>query len=115
GVLDWLGGYVHGGLTVASNATLNLSGAATKILGYGFDGVVTNWGTTIWTGGDFNINSSTCAFYNQPGALFDIQGNLNVTSQPHGPFYNAGLFQKSGGSGSSYLAAAFYNSGTVSV
>ena len=49
----------------------NLSGSATKTL---CNATMTNWGTTVWTNsGGLVLDCSVAWFYNQPGALFDVQ------------------------------------------
>ena len=108
GVMNWTGGYFNGVLTVASNATLNISGPATK---YTLQGtVVINYGTNNWTGGTISTLGAT-TFYNQPGALFDVQCDQFIG--PGMEFYNAGIFQKSAGAGICTNYTYFVNSGVV--
>src|SRR5436189_1460261 len=75
---------------------------------------LTNWGTATWTNaGWFAVRFTT--FYNRPGALFDIQDDPQyLQNNSSGAFYNAGLFRKSAGTGTTIIQAPFYNTGTIS-
>jgi len=110
GVLHWIGGTISGVLTVATNATLDISGAAVKNV----NGSLTNLGTTTWTGnGSLTLGNGT--FYNQPGALFDIQSNATMGRVGGEIFFNAGTFRKSAGGGTNSITPNFINTGLVQV
>jgi fibronectin-binding autotransporter adhesin len=102
GGLEWTGGTLSPELTIASGSTLKLSGSEAKSLVN--SGVITNHGSVVWTGGQFNLDNNV-SFYNQPGALFDVQfdglmiQNVGGTST----FRNAGTYRKSGGAGTNTI------------
>jgi Ca2+-binding RTX toxin-like protein len=57
-------------------------------------------------------------FYNEAGAVFDVRGSKLThygTDATPEVFYNAGTFQKTGGTDFTFCAVAFQNSGTVDV
>ena len=55
--------------------------------------LVTNFGATAWSGGPINFASGK--FYNQAGALFDIQTDQSMSFVFSPTFYNAGLLRPS--------------------
>jgi len=115
GVLEWTGGSLAPQLTIAPGSTLKLSGNAAKTLGGG--GVITNAGTVTWTAGLFILGGSP-TFYNQPGALFDVQFDGTVIQSGGGTstFRNEGTYRKSAGSATHTIQiGSFINSGTVAV
>ena len=79
--LSWTGGRLVGStFTVASNAVLSISGAATKTL---LRSKLSNAGTVLWTGAGQLIG--TMDYYNQAvlitnlvGGLFDIQTDATL-------------------------------------
>ncbi len=114
GVFNWSGGSLAKALTVASDAVLNLSGTMTKAA---FQ-PLTNWGTINWAGGDLTLlndgSSRAGAIYNQPGALFDLQCDLSLSSTYGFEFIlNAGTFRKSAAAGRTSIFPRLDNSGTV--
>jgi hypothetical protein len=101
-----------GSLTVASNAVLNLQAQVV------FAGPVTNSGTVNWLADYVYLNNNgttaTGEFWNQAGALFDIQCNQSVSLySSFGNFHNAGLVRKSAGTGTTTVSVLFTNTGTV--
>ena len=98
-------------LTVLSNGVLNIQSATT------FQGAVTNFGTVNWLGGNVGINTNsgtTGVFWNEAGALFDIQCSQNLVYGISLPtFHNAGLIRKSLDSGTTSIALRLENTGTV--
>jgi hypothetical protein len=101
-----------GSLTVASNAVLNIQAQVS------FAGPVTNSGTVNWLAGGLYIqNNGTTAtgeFWNQAGALFDIQCNQSVgLISSFGNFHNAGVVRKEIVAGTTTFSVFFDNSGTV--
>jgi hypothetical protein len=128
GVFNWAGGSLGtsnsatGSLTIATNGTLNLLGAAAKTL----NEAVTNNGKTVWTnGGDLYFNGSLAPpvlFINNPGAVFDVRNDQLMTFVPGGGviqpplgFSNGGLFRKLSGStsGATFIQVPFANSGAI--
>ena len=105
GTFNWLGGGVgnpNGALTVASNGVVNISGGTGKTLYQ----PLTNYGTVAWSGGSLQVWNNTDmggglrgSIYNMPGALFDIQSDLNMFNTRVELFSNAGTVRKSGGAG----------------
>jgi Hint domain len=89
-------------LTIGDGATLDNQG--TETLG----------GGTLDLG--FNGEIYAAALLNEKGATFEITGDGGVTSPSGGTtISNAGVFEKSGGTGTSTIAAIFHNTGTFSV
>lgn len=128
GLFNWAGGSLGtsnsstGSLTIATNGTLNLLGAASKTMNES----VTNNGRTVWTnGGDFYFRHSMgppIVFYNNPGAVFDVGNNQFMAFVPGGDviqpalgFFNGGLFRKLSGTtnGATVIQVPFSNSGTI--
>ena len=117
--VSWSGGTAAGPIVVATNAVLNLTGTATKFL----QNVLTNAGTVTWTGNSSLAvyNYAPYSYYgaieNLAGAVWDMQGNQNLSSSYSGPsyFHNAGTVQKSSGGGTTSISIAFNNSGTLDV
>ena len=113
GLLQWNGGSTGPGfsLTVMSNAVMNIQS------GVNFAGTVTNFGTVNWLGGSLQINTnsgSTGVFWNQAGAVFDIQCSQNVFYGLSLPtFHNAGLLCKEVVAGTTTFGVFLINSGTV--
>jgi subtilisin-like proprotein convertase family protein len=115
GVMNWTSGTVasDGAVTVASGATLNLSGPVTKVL----QGGLTNAGTVRWSDGTvfFYGNPYSGRLVNLAGATFEAQGDLQLAAQ-YGtpPFDNSGTFRKTAGSGSTaFNGVPFANTGTI--
>ncbi len=99
-------------LIILSNAVLNLQASAS------FAGPVTNQGTVNLLNGTMSLNtngpSANGEFWNQAGALFDIQSGSGISSvaQP-AIFHNAGTLRKSANSGTSGIAVNLDNTGTI--
>src|ERR1022692_202323 len=99
-------------LTILSNAMLNLQASAS------FAGPVTNHGTVNLLNGTVSLNtngpSANGEFWNQAGALYDIQSGSSIASvaQP-AIFHNAGTLRKSANSGTSGIGVNLDNTGTV--
>ena len=121
--LNWTGGRLVGStFTVASNAVLSISGAATKTL---LRSKLSNAGTVRWTGtgqliGTMDYYNQAVLITNQVGALFDIQTDttLGYAETGHGllyVFHNAGMLRKSASTGTNTFHAAlgFINTGAV--
>ena len=123
GSFQWQGGALFdtGTLAIASGGSLQISGSASKSFyrgdGYGSGGrVITNAGTTVWTGTGHLLGSDGAAFSNLAGGLFDAQGDATFAygNGGSGPtFSNAGTVRKSAGAGATVLALPVYNSGVA--
>src|SRR5208283_2707151 len=114
--VNWTGGTAAGPLTVESNAVLNLSGAAGKTL----QNVLSNAGTITWTGtGGFAVWNNNAgylgAIWNQPGAVFNIAADVNMSCACFGDefFINQGTLEKTAATGNTYISVPVTNSGTV--
>ena len=95
-----------GTLTNRGTGTINLAGSGLKFFG----GPVSNQGTVHQTdAGNLALGGP---FENQPGALYDLQGDAGLVAGSFW-FLNAGVFQKSGGTGISTVGTPFGNLGTV--
>ena len=115
---NWTGGRMDGSgiTTIPNGATMNISGSSTHKYLYGR--TIENSGTVIFTGTKDLYMGDGAVFNNQATGLFDVQNNTYIF---HGggadtTFNNAGTFQKSAGSGISYIhGVSFSNIGTVEV
>ena len=109
GVVNWSGGTLSRGVTVSPGGVLNLTGQS-----YLYAAGMTNSGTINWTGGYLTlIGGST--FYNQAGAVFNIQCDNYYIYYNTGPetLNNAGLVQKFGTTGQTPIYVNLVNSGVV--
>jgi hypothetical protein len=114
GIINLNGTSLSGGgsLTIASNAVLNLQASVN------FAGPVTNSGTVNWLAGNLTIQNNgttlTGDFWNQAGALFDIQSGSSVSlNSSFGNFHNAGTVRKEIVAGITTFAVFLDNTGTV--
>jgi hypothetical protein len=134
--------YVAGALTFASGATLTLAGenlglegaadfagatlegadrlttfAATAMSGLAVGGAAVwlNAATVTQSGGDLTLGDSSggaAIAFNQ--AIYDIVDDSGVESGAAAAYVNnAGLFEKTGGAGTSVVAANMYSAGTI--
>ena len=117
--LVWAGGRFWA--YIRNDGLMTLDGTGTK---EDFISTFDNYGTVRQTNtGALYLNkfNNTCYFQNRAGALYDILGDgTNITcssgDDADDAFYNYGTLRKSGGDGTSILAAAFCNvGGTVDV
>lgn len=122
GASTWSGGTMSGTgtTTIASGATLDISGAAFKTINtLSLD----NYGTINWSGtGAIQLMNSQAvygdnAIRNQAGGLFDAQSDSNFSYGGGQTNFNniAGTFRKSGGTGTTTLTPYFINTGLVDV
>ncbi|WKJ91035.1 hypothetical protein QZJ86_02605 [Methylomonas montana] len=129
-----------GNLTVTGNANFTAgthSGTGTTTLqgtttissnGLDLDAgrVLRNEGTVTWSSGNLNLNATGSGgsgrIDNASGAVWDSQGNQQVFATAFGDlnnlagfpaFNNAGIFRKSGGTGTTTVSTTFNNTGTV--
>ena len=86
GTLNWTGGQIGGGCTVASGGVLNIIGNGSKGFGNCF---VTNSGTVNVMATD-TLGGLSWHFYNLSGALFDIQSDVLIGGFADSEFENAG-------------------------
>ena len=103
--LNCAGGRVSGALTIATNGVLNITGGLTL----SYPCVLTNLGTVTWSGSG-SVSCSGGVVYNEPGAVFDVQNDQQMTG---GGFQNAGLFRKSAGTGTTTINSSFNNTGVL--
>ena len=110
GVLPWTSGSIGVGstLTVATNGTLVLAGV--NGTDYPLLGILTNAGTVRLVSGNLFLRGSVCSLgaigelINLPGALLDLQNNVNIDSCSSTELLvNHGTVLKSGGTGTSTI------------
>ena len=111
--LDWMGGAIFGALTVATDATFNISSDASFL-----NAVLTNAGTVVWTSANMLHMSvpgvTNVVINNLASGLFDIRNDQLLTTIPvQKSFMNAGTVRKSAGLTSTINVGAFDNRGTV--
>ena len=108
GPLNWTGGLITGGVQCNGGA---ISGAADKRL---VGGRLVNAGLLTFSGPIFYAYSGA-SISNLATATFDITGDVGIifAGSGYGTIYNAGLFRKSGGTGTAGVAMTFNNTGTV--
>src|ERR1022692_1016439 len=113
----WNGGTLQGGgtLDLTAAAVTTLSGAPTRTLD---QRTINNSGAFNWTGTATIAANNGAVFNNFASAIFDIKNDAsftfgNVGARP--AFNNAGIFRKFAGSGTTFIAANFTNSGSVLV
>jgi hypothetical protein len=120
GASTWSAGSMDGtGKTiVSSGGTLAIDNGSSIVYLYR---VLENNGTIAWTGTGYVLGykpSVTGTINNKAGATFDAQNNTTLaysSGYPRGTFNNAGLFKKSGGTGTTTVQWNFNNTGTVDV
>lgn len=110
GTLNWLSGTINGQLYIATNASLNISGSATKSL----NASVVNAGNILWTGaGNFQFINNV-GMSNLAGAVFDIQNDQTLGNYYGGEYLNnAGLIRKTVAGGTTTMGVMVNNAGTV--
>ena len=101
----------RGGTTSLSKGNvLNWSSTIVK----GISGrTLSNLGTINWAGTG-SINGGNAVINNQPGGVFDAQGDARIFTNTTVAFNNSGLFKKSAGTGTTSVDG-FNNTGTVKV
>ncbi len=123
GAFTWSGGALTGTgtLAVATGGSLQISGELAKLFNRG-DGngsggrIITNAGTTTWSGPGSILGGDGGAFSNLAGGLFDATGDATFGHTGGGnvpTFLNAGTVRKSAGTGVTTFAVPFTNSGGV--
>ena len=111
-VFQWTGGLIgtyQGGAIFTNTGVVNLSGDDTKATYAKFTnaGLFTQSGAGTFNVGDYNSGGS---FTNAAGAIYDLQSDANIGQSSY-LFNNAGIFKKSGGTGTSTLTVSFQNQG----
>jgi hypothetical protein len=121
-VNEWDSGFLNpaqGGGRVINNGTLTLNSAGGVVLGGG--GVLQNNGTVNQTGAgdlllDGNGNVAT-TLVNAAGATYDFQADSSIdiyyASAVGNQVTNAGLIEKTGGTGTSWIGQSLTNTGTL--
>ena len=116
GSMTWTGGELRGsGSTViAPGATLSIDGAAALTL---VERTLTNQGTVTFAGTEWVRLYDGATISNEVDALFEAQSDADLDhySGDVSTFANAGTYRKSGGMGTSLVAMAFNNTGTMDV
>jgi hypothetical protein len=120
GMFQWTGGFIYGG-TLINEGYLQLCGDEDKY----FRAHIINRGTVVHTGNG-NLRHRIDAQFDNEG-LYDLQSDADILQWEDqytgsAPFYNSGVFRKSGGSGISEFektttdrSTVFSNTGTVEV
>ncbi len=118
--------YTQTGVSVlAFNGTTSLAGGLVEpfpadgmyIRASSFDSTgfqVFNGGTLVQSGTGQLTTLGPVQFNNQTSGVFDIQNNLGFQAGDFfgfKPFFNAGVFKKTAGTGASFIDAAFYQDG----
>lgn len=107
GSFQWSEGTIS--LPIVNNSSLIYSGTGSKRL----DAAVTNYGTITQSSTNSPANIQTI---NQAGAIYDITTDSGLaTNFGQGIATNAGLFRKSGGTGTSSIGVPFTNSGVIAI
>jgi hypothetical protein len=113
GILNWNSGTINGSLTVAQGGILNITNNTT----YQIFGALTNDGTVNWSAGSiygYGPPSYNGIIYN--AGLWNAQFDGSLTLAGGTPvFINAGIFRKSGGTGSTSIGWNFTSTGTFDV
>ena len=113
-MFQWTGGVIGGyqsAVPVTNAGTITLAGSAEKDT---FGNFINN-GAIIHTGTGrlgISVPNSGGSFTNNAGAVYDLQTDAGLYS---GTFNNSGLFQKSGGAGTSAVEGPFNNAGIVTL
>ncbi|HXR07101.1 MAG TPA: hypothetical protein VN765_07210 [Candidatus Acidoferrum sp.] len=114
GVLTWTGGSIFGTLTLATNGTLILAGQNGG--DYAVQGILTNAGTIELKSGNLELfANSQGQLINLPGAVVNLQADVNIDQSWGGLLVNEGTLEKTGGTGTSIIYAAFNNTGTLNI
>lgn len=113
GPMTWTGGVITGAGMVDVNGGLLISGTADKDLSAGR--VLNLNSATTWSAGGLRMNNATINNTATGTFTTNFDGTISHFSSPGGTFNNAGIFTKSGGTGTTQLngATAFNNTGTV--
>ncbi len=109
GTMNWLGGTLGVGTTVAATGTLNVTTNP-----HALATTLTNNGTVHWLTGAINFNDGVI----DNNSTFNITGNdfFGVTGGTNAFNNNSGaIFSKSGGGGSTTSNIPFINAGTVDI
>lgn len=116
GTLTWTTGNLNGTWNIASGATFNIAGNATKLIGNG--AAINNAGTINWSGpGDLQAYQSV-VLTNLSGANFNATSDATMSNYYSGNAFtnNAGAhFTKNGGSGTTRIDWNVNNAGNMTV
>ncbi len=112
---------LHNASILGSGTLVNDDPLATDGVTVGGQAVFANEGTATLAGGTLALGDgagSTATLQNDAGAVFDITGDGSVTGgsidgRPGVSIVNTGIFEKSGGTGTSDIDAPFGGSGAV--
>jgi len=116
GILNWTHGSISGvgSLTIDEYAIMNISGSDIK--GQLAQRTINNFGTINWNAGNIDL-SYGAIINNQPGAIFDIKGDVSfVFADGATTINNMGTLRKSAGTGTtSFEGIVFNNTGLVQI
>ena len=111
GLLRWTGGNIGSVGGVTANGTLVITNTAQRDL----SGVLRNGGQGWWDAGDIRILNGG-VWENLAGGVMEVTfDGYTSTYTGSRTINNAGVWRKTGGTGTTLLHATFNNSGTVSV
>ena len=81
---------------------------------------MTNYGQVNWTGGSLSLRNDASSYFgaveNQPGGLWEVQGNLSLSqwiANNQAYFRNRGILRKPTGAGTATMDVVFYNQGVI--
>ena len=112
--VTWTSGSLLGGGNLTNESYISLTGGGSRYISGGT--TLTNKDTVTMPGGGYLYLYDTSIFNNTVSGVFDLQSDAYIKySDSDHNFTNAGLFKKSGGSGTSYIYTLFTNTGTISV
>ena len=115
GAFYWQGGSINGANTGVFNANggINISGNDSKT----FAGwTINNNGATTWSGNGNILAGSGAVFVNPAARTLDLQSDAGIAFSGNGllaTINNSGTFKKSGGAGTSVLAASVNNTNGI--
>jgi len=110
----WNNSSLYGGGTLTNNGTVNLTTAGSRYISG--PTTINNNGLFTMPAGGYLYLYDTSVFNNTVSGTFDLQSDARISydGNTHN-FFNAGLFKKTGGMGSSNIYVVFTNTGTISV
>ncbi|MEZ4855247.1 MAG: T9SS type A sorting domain-containing protein [Gelidibacter sp.] len=112
--VTWTGGSLLGGGTLTNESDISLAGAGSRYIS-GEDTKLINTGTIKFPDGGYLYLYNNAIIDNQASGVIDFQSDTILTYSGSEAFSinNAGLIQKTGGTGVSYIYPPVTNSGTI--
>jgi len=112
--VTWTSGSLIGGGNLTNESLIRLTGGGSRYISGGT--TLTNKDTVTMPGGGYLYLYDTSVFNNTLSGVFDLQSDAYISyNDTFHNFNNAGIFKKSGGTGTSYIYVIFTNTGTISV